>query len=152
MGANHYYAAAATAPTGWNPLHSPILPKPNKLPTYSKRMRQLWREVEGAAADVTEEAADAVAVDDVEAWGFNPPHLKTTITKEARRLPQARPPRGGEGTDAEAADMGTWKTHTKMEYLECVLQLRVRCTKMTHQQNVSMGIPQRQPSRVIYTW
>ena len=47
------------------PLPSP-LPKPNKLPTYSKRMRQLWGEVEGADADVVEETTDVVAVEDVE--------------------------------------------------------------------------------------
>ena len=40
VGANPYYAAAATAPTGWNPLPS-LPPKPNKVPTYSERMRQL---------------------------------------------------------------------------------------------------------------
>ena len=46
-------------------------------------MRQLWGEVEDAEADVVEEAADIVAVDDVGAWGSNPPRLKPTITKEA---------------------------------------------------------------------
>ena len=57
MGATQYYAAAAAAPTGWNSLHSP-LNKPNKLPTYSKRMWQLWGEVEDADVDMIEEAAD----------------------------------------------------------------------------------------------
>ena len=59
-------------------------------------MRQLWGEAEDADADVVEEAADVVAVDDVGAWVSNPPLLKPTITKEAQRLPKARPPpRGG---------------------------------------------------------
>ena len=80
-------------------------------------MRQLWGEVEGADTEVVEEAAYVDAVDDVEAWGSNPPHLKTTITKEARRLPQAHPPKGWEGADAEAADMGAWKIHTKNEII-----------------------------------
>ena len=59
-------------------------------------MRQLWGEAEAADADVVEEAADVVAMDDVGAWGSNPPRLKPTITKEARRLPKARAPKGGE--------------------------------------------------------
>ena len=78
-------------------------------------MRQLWGELEDAGADVVKEATDVVAVDHVGVWGSNPPRLKPKITKEARRLPKARPPKGGEGADAGAADMGTWKTHTKME-------------------------------------
>ena len=58
-------------------------------------MRQLWGEAEDADADVVEEAADVVAVDNVRAWGSNPPRLKPKITKETRRLPQARPLQGG---------------------------------------------------------
>ena len=52
-------------------------------------------EVEIADADADEEAADVVATDDGGAWGSNQPHLKTIITKEARRHPQVRPPQGG---------------------------------------------------------
>ena len=77
-------------------------------------MRQLWREIEDTDVDVVEETADVVAVDDAGAWDSNQPHLKTTTTKEARRLPQATPPQwGGEGVNEGAVDMGTWKTHTK---------------------------------------
>ena len=76
-------------------------------------MRQPWGETEGEDADVVEEDADVVAVDDVGTWVSNPPLLKPTITKEAQRLPKARPPKGGDGADTGAADMGTRRTHTK---------------------------------------
>ena len=46
-------------------------------------------------ADADKEAADVVVVGGVGAWGSNQPHLKTIITKEARRHPQARLPQGG---------------------------------------------------------
>ena len=77
-------------------------------------MLQLWGEAEVADADADEEAADVVAVDDVGAWGSNQPHLKTTITKEDRRHPQA--PGGGTGrTRSRRIWYIIWRTHTKME-------------------------------------
>ena len=58
-------------------------------------MRQSWGETEDEDADVVEEAADVVVVDNVEAWVSKPPLLKPTITQEAQRLPKAHPPQGG---------------------------------------------------------
>ena len=60
-------------------------------------MLQLWGEAEVADADAEAEAADVVVVEDVEVWDSNQPYLKTTITKEGRRHPQAHPPKGGKG-------------------------------------------------------
>ena len=83
-------------PLAGTPLPNPV-PRPNKLPTYFKHMLQLWGEAEVADADADAEAAAVVAVEDVEVWDSNQPHPKTTITKETRRHPQTRPPKGGKG-------------------------------------------------------
>ena len=48
-----------------------------------------------ADVDAVAEDTNVAAVDDVEAWDSDQPRLQTTITKEGRRHPQARPPKGG---------------------------------------------------------
>ena len=45
--------------------------------------------------------------------GFQPTPPQTNNCQGGPPAPQGARPQGGEGADAGAADMGTWKTHTK---------------------------------------